>query len=108
MELPVFLLAFRLRAHLAGHLFIDIEAVFIVLIVEVKVENDETLLDLEGVVALGAPVILGHLNAQRVRIPSNLLRRPSHCDIPIEVVDEILDVREKVCGHVCRCHLRKF
>ena len=65
MKLPVLFLANGLWAHLAGHLHIDIEAVFIFL-VEVKVENGEALVNLEGVVALGASVILGHLNAQCV------------------------------------------
>ena len=75
MVLHVFLLANGLRAHLAGYFHIDIEAVFIFLI-EVVVENDEALVNLEGVVALGASVILGHLNAQCVRIPTNLLSSP--------------------------------
>ena len=75
MVLPVFLLANSLRAHLAGDLYSHIEAVFIFL-VEVVVEYDETLVNLEGVVALGASVILGHLNAQCVRIPTNLLSSP--------------------------------
>jgi hypothetical protein len=77
VKFHVLLLASRFGTHLAGDLHVDIEEVFIVL-VECVVKNDQAFVNLEGVIALGASVILGHLNAYCVRIPANLLSFSSH------------------------------
>ena len=66
-------------------------------------ENDEALVNFEDVVALGASVILGHINAYFFRITTNLLSCPSHCDLIIELINHILDMVDKVSSHVCRC-----